>query len=414
MTTPTYTSRLETQGRKDFRAQLHRDALVVIGDDNSRRFEPHFRLQCWDEECSLGIRVPQRAGVRPIFDGTAITWTDGDLMVRVYDMAATAQAEKGVFEFEAILGSVPKTDRLVLPIETAGLHFLYQAPLTPADLARGLRRPPNVVGSYAAYHTQQRGLYAGAETAEKYQTGKAFHIFRPEAIDAKGRRCWLDMTLDQLAGTLTIWLNPTWLARASYPVIIDPTFGYTTVGASTNSDATDVVLFNLSTMSVDTTSPATPASSGTLTSISIHISDNGAPGGTFSTALYSDSASTPSARLGVSGSVATPASYAFTPCTVSIAITSGVQYWFAWKSDTLSHSRHVDSGGNQYHRTDGPIAFPNPAAASADGTDLISIYGTYTAAGGGTPTGYMGAISQPTSHFKLSMMPSGVMPGRGL
>lgn len=64
----------------------------------------------------------------------------------------------------------------------------------------------------------------------EYKTGKAFHIYRPKAIDANGVEQWC--SLDIKDGILTVIIPQNFLNKALYPVIVDPTFGYTSAGAS--------------------------------------------------------------------------------------------------------------------------------------------------------------------------------------
>src|SRR3990167_10435198 len=69
----------------------------------------------------------------------------------------------------------------------------------------------------------------------EYKTGKAFHIYRPKVIDANGVETWGDLNIDEQNGLLTVTIDQTWLETALYPVIVDPTFGYTSIGVSTSA-----------------------------------------------------------------------------------------------------------------------------------------------------------------------------------
>jgi hypothetical protein len=68
---------------------------------------------------------------------------------------------------------------------------------------------------------------------QNYKTGKLCHIYRPWAEDAKGQRVWCDLTID--ADVMTITVPQDFLDSAAYPVLVDPTFGYTTHGASNDN-----------------------------------------------------------------------------------------------------------------------------------------------------------------------------------
>jgi hypothetical protein len=125
-----------------------------------------------------------------------------------------------------VLKEQPKTNIFSLPFTTKDLVFYYQPPLTQAldprdyDIVteteayrKGVRvmyRPENVVGSYAAFHANKSGNDAG--------TGKLFHIYRPEAVDAKGTRVWCDLKITESA-LITI-VPQEFLDKAVYPVVI--------------------------------------------------------------------------------------------------------------------------------------------------------------------------------------------------
>jgi len=83
-------------------------------------------------------------------------------------------------------------------------------------------RPENAVGSYAVYHVSKRnGIY---------KTGKAFHIFRPKAYDANGNEAWCNLNITDKF--LIVEVPQTFIEKATYPIIIDPYFGYNSAGIS--------------------------------------------------------------------------------------------------------------------------------------------------------------------------------------
>jgi hypothetical protein len=83
-------------------------------------------------------------------------------------------------------------------------------------------KEPFLRGSYAVYKK---------ETLVGEGTGKLCHIHRPQIIDARGRRCWGDLSV--VGNELSITIPEQWLSKAKYPVIVDPTIGTTTVGSQT-------------------------------------------------------------------------------------------------------------------------------------------------------------------------------------
>jgi hypothetical protein len=101
-----------------------------------------------------------------------------------------------------------------------GISFHKQPAPTDAELAVGSERPPEVVGSYAVYCDQRN----------QYQTGKLLHIYRPIFIDANGVEEY--GTLDITDNEMTVTVNQDWLDNATYPVTLDPTIGYDTMGTA--------------------------------------------------------------------------------------------------------------------------------------------------------------------------------------
>lgn len=139
------------------------------------------------------------------------------------------------FEFDITLKEKPKDNVFTYNIETDGLDFFYQPPLTEKEKDAGFYQPENATGSYAVYKKDVKNSYDNKEEAENYKTGKVMHIYRPKIIDSKNNWTWGTLNIDQGKGTLSVTVDKEFLATAYYPVIIDPTFGYTTIGASYNS-----------------------------------------------------------------------------------------------------------------------------------------------------------------------------------
>jgi len=154
----------------------------------------------------------------------------------------TSRSTTDLFQFNITLSRLVAINSISIAIETSNLAFYYQPPLnlelvgkeyegwkineTHAFDDKGVLRnyrPLNVVGSYAVYSTTKRN--------NEYKTGKLFHIYRPLLIDAKGKTSWAILNITKTA--LTITVNQTFLASATYPVIVDPTFGKTSIGGST-------------------------------------------------------------------------------------------------------------------------------------------------------------------------------------
>lgn len=134
------------------------------------------------------------------------------------------------YEFEVILDKPPATNRYPFTIRTKNLSFEYQDELTKEDYAGFASRLPDVIGSYAIYHADREKL-----TGRKYKTGKICHLYRPIVIDAEGWSYFADWALDLDNEIMEVVIPQEFLDKAVYPIIIDPTFGYSSVGASTQS-----------------------------------------------------------------------------------------------------------------------------------------------------------------------------------
>lgn len=191
---------------------------------------PEVRLKRWDGEVNLGVRYEGvvAEGERPLFTDR-MEWKDGAQEVHAYPLEATAQMEDGGFEIEVVLNEAPTSNVFDFVIEGAeDLDFFYQRPLTDKDV--GKTQPENVAGSYAVYHKDKVNHIEGRRN---YATGKLFHIFRPKAIDANGQETWAELSYAN--GTLSVTVPQTFLDTATYPVRVDPTFGNTTIGVSTQT-----------------------------------------------------------------------------------------------------------------------------------------------------------------------------------
>jgi hypothetical protein len=210
-----------------------KDCETEIGDALQISFFPQVKLKKWDNEVNFSLRLlHNETGNETIeYDGSKVRWKRGFVEAHFYDKGFS---EDGAFEFEVLLKKKPPVNSITFSIQTKGLDFFYQ-PAIPENSPRDISRPENVVGSYAAYHKTE----AGDKTAlggKNYRAGKAFHIYRPHLTDALGNTTYADLFIDEQAGTLTITAPQDFIDNAVYPVLVDPTFGYTTAGATGESN----------------------------------------------------------------------------------------------------------------------------------------------------------------------------------
>lgn len=214
---------------------------IEIGDSKQAEFIPQAKIMRWDNETNFSIRRDNGARSFVERDGKIVA-EGADENVVIYELEPDEQNEDGGLEIEIELPRRPKTNVFEFTLQTKGLNFYYQPELTEKEKAEGASQPDNVIGSYAVYHATKRDNRVGGK---HYKTGKAFHIYRPKAIDADGVEVWCELNIDEQAGVLTVTVPQDWLNRASYPVRVDPTFGYTSVGAAANPLAFESSNFRL-------------------------------------------------------------------------------------------------------------------------------------------------------------------------
>lgn len=155
----------------------------------------------------------------------------------------------GGFKIDILLKEKPTTNTFCYTIQGAeNYDFFYQPPLSQTenvnlpwmdyctdtqcfDKSGDLRanQDENIVGSYAVYHKTLANHKVGQQN---YATGKVLHIPRPQVWEVNNKEAtkqWADLSYDN--GQLCVTASQKFLDQATYPVRIDPTFGYTTLGA---------------------------------------------------------------------------------------------------------------------------------------------------------------------------------------
>jgi hypothetical protein len=163
-------------------------------------------------------------------------------------------------------------------------------------------------------------------------------------------------------------------------------FGYNTIGTAGNDNPADNWIWCKAT--------STPASNGTLTSISVHGAWDPANNGgnvNFCTALYTDSAGVPSALVVANETPvsATSTTFSWISQSFSQAITAGTQYWFGIRVSNYAAGNHRDlfvkfdtNGGatEGYFKVNAALAaFPATVTSPTSFTnERWSVYGTYT------------------------------------
>ena len=300
----------------------------------------------------------------------------------------------GNLEWEIILNSKPAQNYIEYSIETKGLKFAYQDTLLDVDTMS--YRPDSVIGSYAVYHaTRMNNLTRLDGTQEIYNTGKAFHIYRPKAWDSDGDTTWCKLSVDTKTGTMMITVPQKFLDDAVYPVIIDPTVGYITKGESVTFLPQDFTRHCLMANMGGT--------NGTVDSFALWAQDDGALGD-IGWALYSDASEVCISLLDSStGTVqATEADSLFRmPSAENYTLVAGTDYWISCiniNNQNTNGVKYDDNAGDS-----SAAAYEGwPPASSCNTTDgyggwSISMFIWYTEIEGGPQAGWAGSQDQGTN-----------------
>lgn len=354
---------------------------AIIGDDKQLDFMPQVKIQRWDNECNVSIRLVDDELTKPTITTVKdkIVWTNVEKDIKFYDLPISEEHPEGAYEFEIILKEKPKTNRIEFTLNTKGLDFYYQSELTQEEKDRGDVRPENVVGSYAVYASENKVNYVGGK---EYKCGKVGHIFRPKVVDAKGTEVWGELNVDAAQGILSVAIPQDFLDKAVYPVrhAAGFTFGFTGTGATESSIGVNYASFV----------NGTPADGdGTVQTVSMYGRD--ASGSTAVKAVIWLKSNNTIIAAGVGGTVSINSSVAqWWNMTYSTepTVTNGEVYQVGFiPNNTASAYRdsHASQtpplGGYDLNSYTTPTSLSSPYGNS---TYKYSIYATYTAGGGAT------------------------------
>ena len=360
---------------------------VILGDINSADFTPDIEMKRWNE---VSFKLKPRLASVATKDKNLSLVGDKikfDTPKMSYEMYEDTTSEEGGYKFIWYLNEPPLTNKIEFDIETAGLDFFYQPALNVENTDPNLtctetqckdidgnivaERPENVVGSYAVYHSTKGKM--NDTNGKEYKVGKAFHIYRPHIIDAVGKETWGILHIEN--GIYSVEIPQDFLDTAQFPLKSNDTFGYTSIGASSQSMVGSDIYGSKFTAPVASTVDSITAY-GSMFSLTanvkgimvlestLNIISNGvgAAGGPFTT--------TPSWQTSTFG---TPPNITNTDYDISLII-SGNTFFFYY--DTGSANQGLTDTTNNYTTP------TNPTDATRN-TRKHSIYATYTPSGGG-------------------------------
>lgn len=214
---------------------------IEIGDSKQLDFKPQVKTLFFDNEYNVSVRAEERSGAKLELEGEKVKYITDEYEVHLYDKSDAG--ENGGHEIEWLLPKKPKSNILRATLLYKGnVKFCYQPELTQVEINDGCVRPENVVGSYAVYIDKSNHKLNG----KNYATGKIEHIYRPQAIDANGNKTWCELYIPEsgqadIPINITVTIPQKFLDEAVYPIVVDPTFGYTTVGGSTYNTSSNTI-----------------------------------------------------------------------------------------------------------------------------------------------------------------------------
>ncbi len=354
--------------------------ITPLLDNKAEVSQENVKFTKWENDKSSYFQIQSPIGTEltESVDGK-LKQDDSDKEVIIYELPPAPQMEHGGIEYEIILKNKPSVNSISLQISKGNLVFYYQNAPSDDEKKHGDFMPDNVIGSYAVYHATKVG--------NEYKNGKAFHIYRPKAIDSNGKEVWCSYNEDlNETSVLIITCPQDFIDEAQYPVVIDPTFGDTDGGASSDcafattgtkatlSEAGDVSAVSISYSSVPTTSKWTGAI----------WNDSSGPA---SKAVQGDQQNFQSSISSCSS-----ATYLTSNVSPTVNLSSG-NYWIGGtKNDTTfdvcackDDSTPVDS-----YELESQLTVPDPFGSGVlKSGRRYSVYVTYTASGG-SPDSYSG------------------------
>lgn len=347
---------------------------IEVGDVHSDTFQPQVKMKFWDNECNSSVRLIPDDDT-PVITSVddVITYTQKEKKVRIYNKNKkdVYDCEGGGSELELILLSKPKSNIIHYTVRTKNVDWFYQPALTKEEIREGVERPAHVRGSYAVYHS--------SKMHNEYKTGKAFHLFRPWARDQNGKQVWCELKLIKYTDLLTITIPKDFYETATYPVVIDPTFGYTTAGASSYAPGSNYAVL----------CKGTPTSNGTVDSITAYTKYSSSSGSI--KAVIWDYSTKAVITNGVGGTVALTSTAAWQTAnyTTSPSISSSTNYYVGYVTETFNYSCYYDTGsaGDGGYASSNSYSSPTSIGSIYNNNYKFSVYATYTAgAASASPT----------------------------
>lgn len=283
---------------------------------------------------------------------------------KIYDTTDPATYEEDTHEIEIILKEKPVSNILSFSVQSKDVEFFYQPELTPEEKKQGSIRLPHIVGSYALYSSKRNN---------QYQAGKVGHIYRPRIEDATGKKVWGDLHIEN--GAMTVTIPQEFIDNAVYPIrhAAGATFGYTTIGGSTQNGIGATIFVLPATSGSD-------AAGAAATKITVALNSSG----TLNTKCKLYDGSNNPVTNGETNQNTTWASglndYTFpTPPTLAASTAYKICTWESFNKSSYGVKYDTGASGiGQSQLSNYAASWPNPLVP-VNNTNQYTMYVTYTA-----------------------------------
>lgn len=203
---------------------------TIIGDRNNVTFSPTIELSRRTfEDANLTIlwndNVPSLGNTNVLIEDKVVKYKRNSYELWFYQLPYGSNPEDGGFEFMAVLNSKPTKNTIDFKYIASNVNIIQNTYDLP-DIKNITNFDLKLLGSISFQYSKQEKGRLGSPT-------QITQIYRPYITDSIGRFTWANLTLS--AGKITIVMPQKFLDTATYPIYIDPTFGYTTMGSDTSS-----------------------------------------------------------------------------------------------------------------------------------------------------------------------------------
>lgn len=369
----------------------HLNNVVVFGDDSrTDKFYAHIEMEFWGED-SITIEDETASGVTALKDDK-ITLDLPDRKIEWYqDKKSTGENTwRSLLKWVIHLKTKPLTNKYSLKLggNWQDFNFRYQTPFpNPTEFVKdgeewlrqetipgapgfNHRRPRKVDGSYSVKHKTKRDHIIGQKN---YRTGKVLHIYVPKATDANNKSVWCNLYIEK--GIYTVTISQEFLDEAIYPVIVNDTFGYATIGG-TGFDVEDETAVGWK---------ATCPSDGTADNIVVYTGITRS--GNFKGMLMNNTGTL--LANGVGGATAfTPEGWFTSTFSSSPDVVASTEYGIGVIADSYIMVQYDGGSGGWYDESN---SYASPENCTFENWDAdVSIYVNYTpSVGANAPTGVL-------------------------